>query len=233
METTMSAYEQHLAERAVIAAKRLALVQGVAAELLAQLGNGWTVTRPIDTYDNRPGQKLVVSDGRAVIELYPGGYKRADRIIAVVPTVKQVLFAPNDWDTVSVSGFADEKTYDETRNPIIVARAIRNTLVPVAHKVAEALDAEQARMSAARDHGRAVLNQFLRAGWRHSETNGNQARAYVPEGHALRALGIDTIHIDLETGGMEYGYRPYLPGDTTPKALIGLVAGPVDRRVAE
>lgn len=236
-EAPLSAYELERQRRQAHEEARFALVERAVAAFVAQNPTfGWQVSR--GSYDGKPNHQLylmrqsILSDlpeATVVIVAHPGGYKRNGRMVFYTPTTRQVEFGPNDWDTVRVSGIeGTEITVSEDKDPAVIAKEVQRRLNAVAHRVTDALNAEQRRMRDQRNKGAAVVQQFRDAGWYVSvpeRGSNNRATAYVPDEHPLRkTLGISSIHIDLTTGGMAYSHPPYLPSGTTAADLAALTA---------
>lgn len=223
----LTPYEQHLAERAAVAERRFGLALDAANTLAGWLtGGGGSTSAPwqVKRIKQYSGHDVIeVTNGHGIIQVHAGGYRQEHRLVAFVPTTRYVEFTPTDWDTVkvNVNDVATEATVNETKPALQIAKEFARKLGEVALDVADALDAEQARMLAERDKAQSVLAEFRAAGWLVREHNGT-GRATVPEDHALRLLGVTGVKVDMETGGIDYDYRTYLPHDITAATLIGI-----------
>lgn len=224
----MSAYEQQREAEKSRAQRRHQMAVQVADQLVLRLNvfpeAQWVRGIRDSEYGIAESRVRVLNlQTKAEVEIFPGGYRRQGRIIASVVDYRHVEFGPNDFDTVRASLPLTDATFDETKDPAIIAKQIdQRGIVASAIEAAVLLDAAVARASAERDKGHARVTEFQRAGWQVNTNDGRTGYAYVPDGHALRLFGIGSLRIDLKTGGITYGYTPYLPHDTTPEDLIGL-----------
>jgi len=207
-------YLESIKERQTAEAQRLGRLTQVAAYLC----DCWPTWRQVQAESGR----LELTNDRSTIAM---SYKD-DRLVFHVLTSRWVSFAPGDRDLVT-AGAKDKTSITVAADKPLpaIARDVERRLLGVAEVIAQRLDEEQEAMAAGRRQGSTALAEFRAQGWLVHDRGYGAAYAYVPDDHALRALGIYIIRVDVETGAMDYDSRPYLPHGIQPRDLFAITKG--------
>jgi hypothetical protein len=203
-------YLESIKARETAETKRISRIREVAAYVSAC----WPTWRQVETES-----RVELTNDRSTISVD----LKAGRLIFRVQTSRWVQFAPGDRDLVTAGAKQKTEMSVAADRPLpSIAREVDRRLLEVAEVVARNLDEEQANMAAGRRQGSSVLAAFRAQGWQVTDRGHGAAYAYVPDEHALRALGVSSLRIDVETGQIDYDARPYLPYGTQPSDLFNI-----------